>query len=150
MYEPLVLCGHQVHKTRVRGERLYLKLTGKDLRHADDDSNVSLRLSDISRKLLAGVPDLLTDLLEIAAYVLAADAATDRGDPSLPDMGDEWRRRFRFVIPVRRPELWASRELVTLLSETLSFLSEDEYRFEFVALQDPVGPELVPQSAICG
>ena len=138
MHERLVLCGHQVHKIRVRGERLYLKLTGKDLRHADDDSNVSLKISDISRKLLTEVPDLLTDLLEIAAYVLAADAATDRGNPSLPQMGDDWRRRFRFVIPVRRPDVWAARELMTLLSETLGFLSEDEYRFEFVALQDPV------------
>jgi 7-cyano-7-deazaguanine synthase in queuosine biosynthesis len=54
-------------------------------------------------------------------------------------MGDDWRRRFRFVIPVRRPDVWAARELMTLLSETLGFLSEDEYRFEFVALQDPVG-----------
>jgi 7-cyano-7-deazaguanine synthase in queuosine biosynthesis len=141
MHERLVLCGHQVHKIRVRGERLYLKLTGNDLRHADPHSNISLRLRDISRKLLADLPDLLTDLLEIAAYVLAADAATDRGDASLPDMGDDWRRRFRFVIPVRRPEVWAAKELLTLLSETLSFLSEDGYRFEFVALQNPVEPD---------
>ena len=70
--------------------------------------------------------------------MLAADAATDRGDPSLPDMGDDWRRRFRFVIPVRRPDVWAARDLMTLLSETLGFLSEDEYRFEFVDLQTPV------------
>jgi hypothetical protein len=56
MHERLVLCGHQVHKIRVRGERLYLKLTGKDLRHADDDSNVSLKISDISRELLPRSP----------------------------------------------------------------------------------------------
>ena len=88
--------------------------------------------------MLADVPPLLEDLLEIAAYVLAADAATDRGDPTLPDMGEDWRRRFRFVIPVRRPEVWASSELTALLADTLSFLSEDDYRFEFVDLQTPV------------
>ena len=131
MHERLVLCGDQGHRTQFRGERLVLKLTG-------DDANISLKLRDIRRRLLADVPDLLEDLLEIAAYVLAADAATDRGDPTLPDMGDDWRRRFRFVIPVRRPEAWASRELMALLTDTLSFLSEDEYRFEFVALQAPV------------
>ena len=73
---------------------------------------------------------------------VAADAATDRGDPTLPDMGDDWRRRFRCVIPVRRPEVWASRELMRLLTDTLSFLSEDEYRFEFVDLHTPVSLDL--------
>lgn len=138
MRERLVLCGHQEHKTRARGERLYLRLTGEDLRHTDVDSNVSLRLRDISRKLLAEVPDLLADLLEIAAYVLAADAAVDRGKATLPNMGDDWRRRFRFIIPVKRPALWASPELTQLLVETLSFLSEDDYRFEFVEQRAPV------------
>jgi 7-cyano-7-deazaguanine synthase in queuosine biosynthesis len=53
-------------------------------------------------------------------------------------MGDDWRRRFRFVIPVRRPDVWASRELIGLLTDTLSFLSEDDYQFEFVHHQTPV------------
>ena len=131
MHERLVLCGDQRHTTQFRGERLVLKLTG-------DDANITLKLRDITRRLLADIPHLLEDLLEIAAYVLSADAATDRGDPALPDMGDDWRRRFHFVIPVRRPEVWASPELMALLTDTLSFLSEDEYRFEFVALENPV------------
>jgi 7-cyano-7-deazaguanine synthase in queuosine biosynthesis len=131
MHERLVLCGDQRHRTRFRGERLVLKLTGHD-------ANVTLKLRDITRRLLADIPDLLEDLLEIATYVLAADGATDRGELTLPDMGDDWRRRLRFVIPVRRPEVWASRELMALLTDTLGFLSEDEYRFEFVALQSPV------------
>jgi 7-cyano-7-deazaguanine synthase in queuosine biosynthesis len=131
MHERLVLCGDQRHTTQFRGERLVLKLTG-------DDANITLKLRDITRRLLADIPDLLEDLLEIAAYVLSADAATDRGDPALPDMGDDWRRRFHFVIPVRRPEVWASPEPMALLTDTLSFLSEDEYRFEFVALENPV------------
>ena len=113
----------------VSGARgVVLKLTG-------DDANITLKIRDIRRRLLADVPPLLEDLLEIAAYVLAADAATDRGDPTLPDMGEDWRRRFRFVIPVRRPEVWASSELTALLADTLGFLSEDDYRFEFVDLR---------------
>jgi 7-cyano-7-deazaguanine synthase in queuosine biosynthesis len=131
MHERLVLCGNQKHTTRFRGERVVLKLTG-------DDANITLKIRDIRRRLLADVPPLLEDLLEIAAYVLAADAATDRGDPTLPYMGEDWRRRLRFVIPVRRPEVWASSELTALLADTLSFLSEDDYRFEFVDLQTPV------------
>jgi hypothetical protein len=138
MREHLVLCGHQEHKIRVRGERLYLKLTGDDLRHADDDSNVSLRLQDISRKLLAEVPNPVADLVEIATYVLAADATVSRGTTTLPRLGDDWRRRFRFIIPVRQPTLWASPQLSELLVETLSFLSEDDYRFEFVEQRAPV------------
>ena len=46
-------------------------------------------------------------------------------------MGTEWRRRFHFVIPVRRPELWSSPPVLDALSETLGFLADDEYQFEF-------------------
>ena len=40
---------------------------------------MNLRLQDISRRMVANVPDLLTDLVEIATYVLRADEAISRG-----------------------------------------------------------------------
>jgi hypothetical protein len=66
MPEHLVLCGG-AERRPPRGTtpmRLYLQGTGQ---------NVTLRIEDISRKLVADVPDLLTDLVELAAYVYAAD-----------------------------------------------------------------------------
>jgi hypothetical protein len=83
---------------------------------------------------LANIPDALIDLLEIASFVYAADSAISRGGRVDAQMGAQWRRRFRFVIPVRSPALWSSSGVTSSLVETLSFLSEDDYHFEFQRL----------------
>ena len=82
---------------------------------------------------------MLTDLLELAAYVYCADGTVSRGGTTMAQMGRDWRRRFRFVVPVRRPEVWSSTPISTILIETLSFLSDDFYEFDFQQLQDPPG-----------
>ena len=82
---------------------------------------------------------MLTDLLEIAAYVYAADGATRRGGLTMRAMGADWHRRFRFDIPVRNPELWSSPPVQELLTDTLGFLSDDSYEFQFLPMQKPVG-----------
>jgi hypothetical protein len=86
---------------------------------------------------------LVIDLLELAAYVYSADWATSRGGEASRGMGAEWRRKFRFVIPVRRPELWSSAPVLDALSETQGFLTDDEYQFEFEEHRGspPGGPE---------
>jgi 7-cyano-7-deazaguanine synthase in queuosine biosynthesis len=52
-----------------------------------------------------------------------------------------WRRKFRFVIPVRQPGLWSSDTVTAALGETISFLSEDDYEFEFRQLGKPPSVE---------
>ena len=99
--------------------------------------NVRLEISDISRPLLANLPDILVDLLEVASYVYAADSATSRGGESDRNMGEWWRRDFQFVIPVRVPELWSSTSVISALVETLNFLSDEQYAFEFCHFTDP-------------
>ncbi len=69
--------------------------------------NVTLKISDISRKMAANIPPVLVDLLEIATYVYCADQATTRGAGNAKNYGAKWRRRFRFHIPVRKPDLWS-------------------------------------------
>src|SRR5262249_46190508 len=69
--------------------------------------------------------------LEIATYVYCADQATSRGGDAQVGMGAAWRRSFRFVIPVRNPNHWNSRQVLEPLCDMLSFLSEDDYAFEF-------------------
>jgi hypothetical protein len=41
------------------------------------------------------------------------------------------------LIPVRQPELWSSEPVRTALVETVSFLSDDDYEFEFCKLVKP-------------
>lgn len=122
MAERLVLCGPVDKPDREASDCLRLDLSG-----ADD--NVTLRIQDISRRMVAGVPGLLTDLLEVAAYVYSADAATKRGGDIMRGLGRDWRRQFRFVIPVREPDVWNRQDVIDSLTGVLGFLTEDDYRF---------------------
>jgi hypothetical protein len=83
------------------------------------------------------VPDLLVDLAEIASYVYCADQVTSRGGDVQVGMGSAWRRSFHFVIPVRNPNHWSRKAVLEPLCDTLSFLSEDDYVFEFETASDP-------------
>src|SRR5208283_2341300 len=73
---------------------------------AGSPHKVNLRLGDLSRPMADNIPDVLTDMLEIAAYVYCADQFTKRGTEVMTNMGADWRRKFRFRIPVRCPEVW--------------------------------------------
>jgi hypothetical protein len=116
--------------------------------------NVNLRIADINRAMLSSVPDVLLDLLEVAAYVCCADQQSSRGSEKLTEHGRDWRRVMNFTIPVRLPELWASAPVVEALCETLGFLFDDAYAFSFVKATDPLAdremyfPELVDGSFV--
>jgi 7-cyano-7-deazaguanine synthase in queuosine biosynthesis len=129
MPERLILCGEV---KRTGGDSILpLALSGRS-------QNITLRLEDISRKLIRNVPGLLIDLVEIAAYVYCADQAISRGGETQRAMGADWRRDFRFVIPVRYPDHWSNPQVSEPLRTMLSFLSEDEYVFEFEKATNPV------------
>jgi 7-cyano-7-deazaguanine synthase in queuosine biosynthesis len=129
MNDRLVLCGG----VRRPGENgaLHLALSGPT-------RNITLKIDDISKKLVTALPDLLVDLLEIATYVFCADRSTSRGGPAQTGMGEKWRRNFQFVIPVREPQLWSHPDVLQPLRSALYFLSEDNYEFEFERSQYPV------------
>jgi len=97
--------------------------------------NVKLRVSDIRSHLLQDVPSRFCDLVEIATYVYCADQAITRGGDGVDNFGEDWRRRLFFRIPVRNPDFWNDPPLLEQLIATLSFLSEDEYHFEFTKLK---------------
>lgn len=102
---------------------------------AGPHANVHLKISNLSKAMVQNVPDVLTDLLELAAYVFAADQAVGRGSPH--STGKQWRRRFSFNVPLRLPDLWSRTDVTTALVDTLSFLSDDDYEFSFSTLKSP-------------
>jgi hypothetical protein len=120
MHERLVLCGGAERKGQQPANTLRLRLFGPQ-------SNIHLRLQDISRRMVANVPDLLTDLVEIATYVLCADEAVSRGGEMRSGLGADWRRHFRFVVPVRMPDHWSSSGVIDALVDVLTFLSDDNH-----------------------
>jgi hypothetical protein len=128
MPDRLVVCGGAKRKDEDSTLRLAL---------AGARQNVTLKLEDIAKRLVKNVPDLLIDLVEIASYVYCADQAISRGGEAQIAMGAAWRRDFRFVIPVRNPSHWSRKEVLEPLCDTLSFLSEDNYVFEFEEASNP-------------
>lgn len=103
--------------------------------------NVNLRIDYITRPMLGNVPDLLIDLLEVAAYVYCADQRLGRGSDKLTNFGENWRRCLHFSIPVRHPQVWHDSDVQELLAETLGFLSDDSYAFEFRKADAPAQPK---------
>ena len=97
--------------------------------------NITLCISDIPEHVLRDIPSPFRDLIEIATFVYCADQAVTRGGDGSHNFGTDWRRKLFFRIPVRNPDLWNSPALKEGLIETLSFLSEDEYYFDFVMLK---------------
>jgi hypothetical protein len=98
--------------------------------------NVHLTIEDVRRAIWRDVPLVFLDLLDIATCVYCADQVIPRGGLTDPGFGQGWRRRLFFRVPVREPDLWRSPEVCSQLASTLSFLSEDEYLFEFEPLRD--------------
>jgi hypothetical protein len=127
MREQHVLCGG-LRSGRKRSDALHIDVNAP----AGSANKVNLHIDHISKRLADNIPDVLTDMLEVAAYVYCADQFTSRGTSQMSAMGEKWRRQFYFKVPVRRLEVWTRPEVHQALCDTLDFLSEDEFHFEFV------------------
>jgi hypothetical protein len=104
-------------------------------------SNVHLKIEDVRKAMYKAVPTAFLDLIDIAVYVYCADQAITRGGGGIQsggEIGQNWRRTLFFRIPVRNPDIWKSRSVLSELISTLSFLSEDEYHFEFEHLKKDI------------
>jgi hypothetical protein len=133
----VILCGGvDLGRKRTPGKPLELRL-GKE----EGKGQIHLDVNAITEKMVAELPPVLHDLLEVATYVYVADQATSRGGTRSFDYGYDWHRDFVFRIPVRKHEIWSSPEIREVLEETLSIASGDTYSFEFVAQK----PELLQE-----
>ncbi|UUV05883.1 7-cyano-7-deazaguanine synthase [Ruegeria sp. YS9] len=95
------------------------------------EHGVSLRISQLNRQMVAGLPDRALDLLELAALVYAVDSAVSRGGPALHHMGKRWHRRFVVEMPVRDLPHWQGAGVGQALEDLLMFLSGDRFEFTF-------------------
>ena len=94
---------------------------------------ISVNIEGMETAMSGALSPAWRDLIRLAAFVLAADCASKRGTLTSVDNGASWRRAFRFVIPVADPDRWSQPALRQTLERTLGFLSDDTYRFDFVA-----------------
>lgn len=125
----LIVCGGLPLPRRAPGETLELDASPD----APARKRVFLKLDPLTERLVDDLDPVMADAVEIASYVFTADRLVKRGSNQMPRMGSDWRRRFRFIIPVRRHAIWRQQEVYDALVDALSFLSEDEFTFEFEA-----------------
>jgi 7-cyano-7-deazaguanine synthase in queuosine biosynthesis len=140
MVERLVICGGLPTTKAGTQNSIELDVTAPE-RSA---RRVNLKLGDLSTRMVEGVPLVLTDLIEIAAYVYCADQFTSRGGEMMSGMGKDWSRSFRFKIPVRNLHIWSRADVRETLVDTLGFLSDDQFDFEFEPHPDPEPTGLQP------
>lgn len=127
----LVLCGGTILTARTKAWREAPKVR---LQLGRGKKHLHLRIHHITRKIAGGLPPEALDLLEIAAYVYAADQLVTRGGTKEFEYGLKWRRHFRLEIPVRCHELWSRQDVQQKLATTLGFLSDDDFEFGFAKL----------------
>jgi hypothetical protein len=130
MGETMVLCGNAAPRASREANTLRLRLSGRD-------ANIALKVEDIGRRMVANIPDVLTDLLEVATYVYCADQLIARGGDAMQALGTDWRRKLHFVVPVREPDRWRLPAVSETLVRLLSFMSDDEYKFRFERAPSP-------------
>jgi len=129
--EVAVHCGGSKSKRSRRSEPTLV-----ELQLSGPDRNVNLIITDVTERMAANIPDVFQDLVELASYIYAADQAVPRGDADAFQTGNPWRRSFKFFVPVRNPDLWASAEIRELLKDVLLFITDDEYDFTFDPLRE--------------
>ena len=81
------------------------------------------------KQLLELPPARYLDLLTIAAAVYSVDRISKR---SWEGGNEHGYRRFHLTLELREPRFWRTQKIVRPLSETLAFLSNDDWQFDFV------------------
>lgn len=99
--------------------------------------NVTLKITDLTDRMVEKLPLAVQDLIELAALIYAADQCCKRTGGKTIDWGDTWHRTFRFEVLVRVPDFWNQDDVRQALVGTLGFLSGDNYEFEFKKLVKP-------------
>jgi hypothetical protein len=137
--EHLIFCGGLPLEKRRGAEVHELKL-GKDKKQGQ----IRLDTESITKKMMASLPAVLHDLLEVATYVYVADQMISRGGPRHLDYKNEkWDRCLTFRIPVREYGTWSADDVRELLEETVSFVSGTTCTFDFVAQEADRFPEFL-------
>jgi len=97
--------------------------------------NVKINLPRFVRDVF-WLPDRFLDLLQLAAYVFAADRLAPRGSRDAVEY-QSWAREFHFIIRVRDLDFWQSEDTMEALSEVLIYMTGDRaWSFDFQPLTD--------------
>ncbi|MBN1125975.1 MAG: hypothetical protein JXA82_13285 [Sedimentisphaerales bacterium] len=133
----LFLCNDAVKKQRPEQKVIHIKTSNKR-----EHDKIHLEIAALEEQLKDNLPDVMTDLLEIATLVYVAGQLTSRGGSKEIEYGYKWFRDFEMAIPVREYELWSDFQIKELLEEILKFVSGEKYEFHFTR-KSKTSPELL-------
>jgi len=92
-----------------------------------------IRREGFPELLFRNLPSLFADWLDIALFAYLADRASLRRSKRRPDYPDQWGRSIRLRVPVRDVSIWNRPRVRESLKTLLSWMTDDEWEFEFVA-----------------
>lgn len=93
--------------------------------------NMTVKIHDFASRLIPKMPARTRDLIEISAFIYAADRLIKRGRTDQVEF-ENWARELVFCIPVRDLTYWQQTEVSTNLANALTFMSGDKsYQFYF-------------------
>jgi Predicted PP-loop superfamily ATPase len=109
-------------------------------------NDVILDGSTIVSGLVDAIPAVGADLLEIATVAYAVDRILPRPTEREAEKSGGWGREIWVEVPVREPVLWHSH--AGSLSALLHWLTDDQWKFDFVQLDVGHGPLDVKQGVL--
>lgn len=92
----------------------------------------------VTHRLARELPNMAADLIEIAVCVHAIDRLVRRPSTQPACAGASWARDLRAQLSVRQPSLWSAH--ASLLTELLTWLTDDSWSLEFCQLPEGAGP----------
>lgn len=125
----IVLCNDAELTNELKRKR-YKNILQLNYDKNDENTKVFIGLPKLVLQV-QHLPDNIKDLLEIAAYVYAADRSTSRGSNESVEY-QKWSRSFHFIIKVRDFDFWNKPLVKESLSASLLFMSGDKsFKFTF-------------------
>jgi hypothetical protein len=126
--ENIILCNGAKLPSTIAPNHNYVSIL--EYNPQSPDINVNIPIPKLINQVYH-LPDRVKDLIEIAAYIFAADRRTKRGTTDSIEY-QSWSRSFHFIIKVRDHQFWNQDTVKNKLSEVLCFMTGDKaYTFTF-------------------
>jgi 7-cyano-7-deazaguanine synthase in queuosine biosynthesis len=106
------------------------------------DANFEIKSERIAASFNRNMDARLSDFIDIASCIFAADSSVSRGSKLRPGFGEAWRRRMSFRFAVRDPDFWSQHDIKSALLDAVQFMSDDvlDLTFERAENVPPVQP----------
>ncbi len=95
--------------------------------------NFVIKSDRLEANFLRSIDDRMSDFIDIARSIFAADRRIGRGGNLRSGFGQRWRRRLRFRFEVRDPAYWRMPEITNALRNAVRIMSDDIVELDFEA-----------------